>query len=146
MTDGERLNVPDALTVLSNFVSPSSRVTITERATHLVDASITAKEAHPRHAGDGLRKPRILVLVGLVDSILGLAVRVEVVGDKIVVAVVDDAINKRRKLTRVAKLARLDCLEDVLQIRVEFEARTVQMIMAEFINIFGEISKLLNLG
>ena len=36
----------------------------------LVDAAITAKEAHARNARDALCKPSILVLVCLVDEIL----------------------------------------------------------------------------
>jgi hypothetical protein len=60
----------------------------------LIDTPITAKEAHARHRRNRLGKPLILVAVGLVNQLLGLAVAREIVGDEIKVAMLDDAVYK----------------------------------------------------
>ena len=69
-----RLHVPDAFRILLN-------------------ASVTAEEAHTTDAGDTLGDPFILVLVRLVDKGVSLDVAVKVVTDQIVVAMVNDRVD-----------------------------------------------------
>lgn len=65
----ERLNVPNGLAVLLN-------------------AAVAGEEAHPADAGNALVEPAVLILEVLVDEVLGLDVRLEVVADEVEVACV----------------------------------------------------------
>jgi hypothetical protein len=113
--DGQWLNIPDALCVLLN-------------------ASITGKEAHSCYTCDALADPLILVLVRGVDQIVRLQVALEVVGDEVVVAMFGNAADEGRKWSYVAKLAALNCVEDLLQRRVDLML-AVEVCVAKVFNI-----------
>lgn len=116
-----RLNIPDHLRVF-------------------IDAPITAKEAHPAHTRDALGQPLFLVLVCLINQILRLAVAVEVIRDKIVVAMVNDCTRECRKGSRIAEHATLDSCENLLELFVELVV-AVDVSMAELFDVFCQVAK-----
>ncbi len=59
----------------------------------LIDTPVTGEEAHSRYCSNALGRPLFHVLVAFVDEILCLDVGTEVIGDKVVVAVIDDTVN-----------------------------------------------------
>lgn len=106
----------------------------------LVNATITAEEAHTSHTGDALGEPLILVLVGFVNEGLGLVVAVEVVRDEVVVAVVFDGSDESTECTSVTESAFLDLLEDGAEVWVE-SVRAVVVCVAEILDIFGQVTE-----
>lgn len=96
----QRLNIPDGLRVL-------------------VDAPVTREEAHARHREDGLGRPRLRVLVRLVDQLLSVHIRGKVVRDKVVVAVLDDAVEQCAEGPGVAKASFVDLIEDLGELGFE---------------------------
>ena len=54
------------------------------------DASVTREETHSRDTGDTLADPFVLVFICLVDKSLSFDVAIEIVADKVVIAVVGD--------------------------------------------------------
>jgi hypothetical protein len=117
----QRLHIPDALRIL-------------------VDAAITAEKAHPCHARDRLRRPLILVFVGLVDERLRLHVAVEVIRDEVVVAVVLDGADERAERAGVAEGAGLDRGEDVGEVGVD-GVRAVSVRVAQVFDVFGQVAE-----
>ena len=115
--DGQRLNIPDAIRVLLN-------------------ASITCKEAHSCYTCDALADPLILVLVRDVDQIMRLQVALEVVGDEVEVAMFGDAVDEGRKRSYVAELAVLNCVEDLLQLRMDLML-AIEVCVAKVFNVLG---------
>lgn len=77
--DNKRLGIPDALSILIN-------------------AAITAEEAHARYRRDCLLDPLLLVLICLVHQLMGLIVAVEVVRHQVVVAMIADGCNQSAKV------------------------------------------------
>jgi hypothetical protein len=116
-----RLNVPDHLRVLIN-------------------ATVAREKAHARDARDGLCQPLILLLVRLVDQLLRVDVRLEVVRDEVVIAVVDDRVDQVRELAGVAKHALADGLEHFLEHRVEVEL-LVEVRVAEVFDILAQVAE-----
>lgn len=105
-----------------------------------VDASIRAEEAHPCHACDRLGQPLVLVLVRRVNGRMCLDVAVEVVRDQVVVAMVTNSRDHCEKVVGRAKGAVLNCLEYLVQIRVD-SVRAVRVSMAKVFDILREVSK-----
>ena len=91
----ERLDVPDTLSVFFN--TPVAR-----------------EEPHAADACDALGNPVILILVGFIDECLRLDVTIEVVADKIVIAVIRNGANKGRECVLVAKLPSSDSIKDLV--------------------------------
>jgi len=106
----------------------------------LINTPVRAEEAHAGDAGDGLGEPGLLVLVGLVDEPVRVDVALEVVRDEVVVAVVDDGVDERGELARVAEGAGLDGVEGALEhgVQVEFG---VEVRMPEVLDVFGEVAE-----
>ena len=117
----QRLNVPDAISIL-------------------VSDTVHGEKAHASNAGDGLGQPLLLVLEGLVHHVVRGDVRVEVIGNKVVVSMFFNGRRQCRKVSLVAKHAGLDRLEDFLQLWIQLEV-AVQVPMAEFLHIFGEVAE-----
>lgn len=65
-----------------------------------------------------------------------LDVGVEVVGDEVVIPLVDDGVAQRGEAARVAELAGLDGGEDGGEVRVEGEVAVVVGV-AEVLDVFG---------
>ena len=59
----------------------------------------------------------------------------EVVGDEVVVTVIDNPIDKRGELPRVAESSIADLVKDGLELRVELEI-TVVVVVAEVFDVF----------
>jgi hypothetical protein len=81
-----------------------------------------------------------LVLESLINQILRLAVAIEVIGDEVVVSVMHNGVCECGESTGVAEHAALDGLEYFLEFFVELVV-AVDVGMAEFIDIFGEVSE-----
>ena len=119
--DSQRLNIPNAFRVLLN-------------------ASIACKETHSCYACDALTDPLILVLVRGVDQVMRLQVTLEVVGDEVVVAMFSNAADEGRECSYVAKLAALNYVEDLLQLRVDLILAIV-VCVAKVFNILCQIAE-----
>ena len=117
----KRLSIPDALCILIN-------------------TPIAAKKAHPPNRSNSLGRPLLRVLVALVNELLRLDVGREVVGDEVVVAVLDDAVEQRGEGARVAKLARVDGVEDVGEVGVEL-VLLVEVAVAEVFDVLGQVAE-----
>ena len=115
------LSVPDTLSVL-------------------VNATITAEEAHSCNRGDAFGNPLVLVAIGLVDELVRLDVAVEVVRHEVVITVVAHGSHHGAKVLRVAKCALLNFLEYLFKVRVD-GVGAVCVRMAEILNIFSQVSK-----
>jgi hypothetical protein len=115
------LNIPNALSVL-------------------VNAPVTREETHARHSGDALRCPLLRVLIAFVDELLCLDVRVEVVRDEVVVAVLDNAVDQRGEALTVAEPPSADAVENGGELRVELVVR-VDMGVAQVFHIFSEVAE-----
>jgi len=81
-----------------------------------------------------------LVLVGLVNKNLGLIVGVEIIGDKIVVAMVFNGTDKSAERARIAKHATLDGLEDLEKVGVK-HMLTVVVRVPKVFHVLGEVTK-----
>jgi hypothetical protein len=77
-----------------------------------------------------------LVLVRDVYQIMRLQVALEVVGDEVVVAMFGDAADEGRKWSYVAELAVLNCVEDLLQLRVDL-ILAIEVCVAKVFNVLG---------
>jgi hypothetical protein len=117
----ERLHIPDALRIL-------------------VNTPVTREEAHPRHGGDGLCSPFLRVLVALIDELLRLDVRREVIRDKVVVAVVNDTVEQSRKPLGISECSLVDAVEHFGELRVELVVR-VEMCVSEVLNVLSEVTE-----
>ena len=69
-----------------------------------------------------------------------LDVAVEVVGDEVVVALVDDGVAQGAEAVRVAEAASLDGVEDVGEVRVQFEGAVVVGV-AEVLDVLGQVAE-----
>lgn len=98
---------------------------------------LRGEEAETADNSDALRQPGFSVRESRVNQLLRLDVRVEVVRDKVVVAMVDDAVDQRREGARVAELAALDRIEDLLEVRVELELG-VQVVVAVILDVLSQ--------
>ncbi len=117
----QRLNVPNGFSIL-------------------IDAAITAEEAHARHARDALRKPLVLVLVRRIDEIMRCEVGMEVIRHKVVVAVINNSVDQSREGAFVTESAFLDGLENLGQIWVDL-ILAVEVVMAEILNVLRQIAE-----
>jgi hypothetical protein len=106
----------------------------------LVDAPVTREEAHTSNTGDALRDPFLLVLVSLINQILGLAVAVEVVGDEIVVAVLDNTIHQGREGSGITKGAFLDFVKDRVKALIEL-ITAVDVPVTKVFDILGQVTE-----
>lgn len=64
-------------------------------------------------------------------------IRVEVIGNEVVVTVLLDGSSQRREVGCVAEHVVLDCLEHFPELRVKLEV-TVEVSVAEFFDIFSQ--------
>ena len=119
--NGQRLNVPNALCILTN--NPIRR-----------------EEPHARNTSNALIHPLLAVPKCLIDEILRRDVAVEVVGDKVVVAVLGDRGEEGREVRRVAECAGADGVEDCGEVGVKLEA-AVEVSVADFFDVFGEVAE-----
>lgn len=117
----QRLNIPDTLRILINH-------------------AIRGEEPHPRNAGNALAYPLLAILERLVYHLLRLDVRIEVVRDKIVVAMLGNGSEKSREVRGIAECAGANSIKNTGELRIESEA-AVHMFVPDFFNVFGEISK-----
>ena len=117
----QRLYIPDALRILLN-------------------ASVATEEAHPRHARDALGDPLVLILVRLVDERVRLDITIEVVADKVIVAVVADGADEGRELVGVTESVGLDGLEDFDEVRV-YGVGSVVVRVTQVFDVFGQVAK-----
>lgn len=118
----QRLDIPDLLRIL-------------------IDAPITREESHSRHASDTLRNPLLLVRIRLVDELVRVDVGGEVVRHEVVVAVVADGGDHAAEALRVAELAGLDGLEDLVEGGVDGVVLPVGVRVAEVLDVFGEVAE-----
>lgn len=117
----QRLHIPNALSIFIN-------------------TSITTEEAHSRNTQDSLGDPLILVLVRLIDQSLRLDVTVEIIRDKVIVAMVFDSANEGSERTGVAKGVGFDTFEDLGEVGVE-SVRAVGMGVAEVFDVFRKVAE-----
>ena len=110
-----------------------------------MNASVTAEEAHPSHARDAFLQPSFLILERLIDKLVGLDIAVEVIGNEIVVAVLNDGVAESREAAGVSKASTLDSLKHLVEIGVELEISVI-VGMAEVFDIFCQVSKEENIG
>lgn len=106
----------------------------------LFDATIRAEEAHSRHGSNGLGQPFVLVFVRLIDELLRVDVALEVVGDQVVIAMVDNAVDQSAELACIAERPVADGVKNARQLRVELEA-AVEVVVTEIFDILGEITE-----
>jgi hypothetical protein len=106
----------------------------------LVDAAITAEETHPSNTSNALSDPLLLVLVRFINQGLSLVVAVEVIRDKVVVAVIFNGAHEGRKCTCFAKCTTLDRVKHLHQIGVK-DVRAVVVCVAKVLNIFSQVSE-----
>ena len=106
----------------------------------LLNAAIAAEEAHSAHTGDTLLHPTILVLERLIDKRVRFHVAVEIIRDKIIIALVDDAVAQRCKSARVTEHAALDGVKDFGEVGIEGEAAVVVSV-AEILDVLGEVAE-----
>jgi len=69
-----------------------------------------------------------------------LDITIEVVGNEIVIALVNDAVAQRGEAARVAELAGIDGGEDAGEVRVEAEV-AVEVGVAEVFDVFGQVAE-----
>lgn len=119
--DLQRLHVPDSLGIL-------------------VNTPVAREEAHTSNSGDGLGGPLFGVLEALVNELLRLDVRSKVVGYKVVVAMVNNAIDKRRELVGIAKRVVSNGIKDIGKRRVQFVLR-VHVCVTKVLDIFGQVTE-----
>lgn len=117
----QRLNVPDALRIL-------------------VDTPIAREESHTRHSEDSLGRPRLCVLVCLVNQLLRLHVRSKVVGDQVVVAVLDNTVEQRAECSSIAETTFVDLVKHLGELRLELVV-LVQMCVAQVLDILCEVTE-----
>jgi hypothetical protein len=106
----------------------------------LVDASVTRKETHPRNRCDALAGPLFRVLVALINELLGLDVRCEVIRHKVVVPMVDNTVDESREALSVAEHAPSDGVEDLGKLGLDLVSG-VEMCMSEVFNVFCEVTE-----
>lgn len=106
----------------------------------LCNHPVCGKESHPGHASDGFDDPFILVFERLVDHFLGCDVGVEVVRDKVVVAVINNGGDQSREVSCIPEGAAADRIEDLGKALIELEP-AVEVTMTEVFNVLGQISK-----
>lgn len=90
-----------------------------------LDATITAKKAHPADADNTFGDPFLLILVCLIHQSMGLDVTIEIIRDQIVVTMVNDGIAKRGEAIGIPKFPTFDGIEDFGKIRVKSERAKV---------------------
>jgi hypothetical protein len=106
----------------------------------LLNASIGAEEAHPRHSCDCLGEPFLLVLVRLIDEILRVDVALEIIRDEIVIAMFYNAVDQSTELTSIAECTIADGVEDPFQLRIDLEA-AVEVSVTKILDVFGEVAE-----
>lgn len=100
-----------------------------------VDATITAEETHASNTGDTLGDPGILILVRSVDEILCCEVGVEVIRDKVVIAMLNNCVDEGGEGPLVAESTLLDGFENAGQSWVDL-ILAVEVVVAKIFNIF----------
>jgi hypothetical protein len=106
----------------------------------LVDTPVTREETHPRDSRNCLRRPLLRVLVALVNELLRLDVRRKVVRHKVVVTVVDDAVEQCREGLRIAKGTVMDAVENSGESRVQLVV-LVEVSVTEIVDVFSEVAE-----
>jgi hypothetical protein len=96
----QRLYIPDAFRIL-------------------VNTPITAKETHARYTSNTLTDPLILVLVSFINQRLRLVIAVEIVRDKVVIAMFFNRTDESRKGPSITKGTFLNFLEDFGEIGID---------------------------
>lgn len=81
-----------------------------------------------------------MVLVTLVNELLCLNIRRKVIRDEVVVAVINDAVDKSGELFRVTKGALVNMIKDSGQLRIEL-VLGVKMCVAEILNVLCEVAE-----
>lgn len=69
-----------------------------------------------------------------------LDVAVEIIRHQVVVSVVAHCRDHAGEIIRLAKRATLDCVEHLLQVRVD-RVRSVRVLVAEILNVLGEVAE-----
>jgi len=105
-----------------------------------LNTPITAEEAHPRHAGDALLQPRICIFEHFIHKRVGLDVAVEVIGYKVVVAMVNDRIAKGCEATGIPKFTAFNGVEYFRKIFINLEV-AVGVGVAEVFNVLSEVAE-----
>ena len=113
---------------------------IPDRLGILIDTAIAREEAHAGDAGNALREPFLLVAVRLINQLLRLDVRGEVIGDKVVVAVLDDAVDECREGLCVAECAISDSFEDTIKLWLDLIGG-IQVLVAQLLNLLSKVTK-----
>jgi hypothetical protein len=106
----------------------------------LINTSVTREEAHSRDRGNTLAGPLLCVLVALVDELLRLDIRCKVVGHKVVVAVLDNTVEKSREALSIAEHASVDGVEDLRELGLELVLR-IEMCVSEVFNILCKVTE-----
>ena len=119
--DSKRLNIPDSVRVL-------------------LDTSVAREEAHPSHTRNTLANPFILVLVRNVNQVMRLKIALEVIRNKVIVAMLGDASNKGREGSLIAKGTFLNGVEDLLQFGMDLVLAVVVCVTKIF-HIFCEVAE-----
>lgn len=100
------------------LVMNDERLDVPNHIRVLIDATITAEEAHASHRDDRLLDPLLLVLVRLVHEVVRLDVAVEVIRNQVVVAVLANSSHHGAEVIGRAKCPLLDLHKHLLQVRV----------------------------
>ena len=101
----------------------------------LLNTPVTAEEAHSCHGGDALFDPSILIFISFINKRMSLDIAVEIIRDKVIVAMVDDAVAESGETGCVAESPRFDGVKDLCEIWIEME-RAIVVSMAKVFDIF----------
>ena len=128
------------LSPLSSAFLRRQRLHIPDHLSILLNASITTKKPHPAHALNTFTNPLLLIAIRLVNQLLRLDIRREIIRHEIVIPVVGDAVAQGAEAGCVAERPGFDRAEDFREIGVEFEG-AVGVRVAEVFDVFGQVAE-----
>ena len=106
----------------------------------LLNTAITTKKPHPANTLNAFTDPLLLIAIRLIDQLLRLDIRREIIGHEIVIPIIGDAVAQGAEAVGVAKSPGFDRGEDFREVRVEFEG-AVGVGVAEVFDVFGEVAE-----
>lgn len=96
-----------------------NRLQVPDTVSVLLNRTVGREEAHAGNAENGLVKPSVAVLISLINHLLGLDVRVEIIRDKVEVTVVSDRADEWLKVVWFTEGTLADLRKDSGQVRIK---------------------------
>lgn len=78
-----------------------------------MNTTIATEKPHAAHTGNALGNPLVLVFIRLVDKRMRLDIAIEIIRNKIVVAVIGDGVAESAEAVCIAKGATFDGIKDL---------------------------------